>query len=199
MGLLTTFKFTGVISQPQISETINVEPVIWNMTRPSQSRPDHLRINNTITNVWNSDSISIQFDLNVSSYWEDEPTLGDHFLILLSWQAETKQGFVNLATVQFSGVDGETFLDIDESADWTVSHNLKTVEISDSFETNNPSITSHALGEPCECSLQTRLSWIFLDPNTADHHLTITTEIIYFNSTIFAKAILPIELSMLIE
>jgi hypothetical protein len=199
MGLLTTFKFTGIISQQQIKETINVEPVIWSFARPNRTGQYYVPMNNTITNVWNSDLITIQVDLKMSSYFEDEPTFGDHFFMLLRWQAEAKQGFVNIMTIQFTDIDEKAFLDIDEGDYWLVTQNLRIDSILDSFEIGNPQIIAHGIDGTSNYSLQTALYWMLFDQNRINHKLTITAEAVYFDAVSYRKVALPLQLEVVIE
>lgn len=203
VGVLVSVKLAGLLQEPlSAAQIINVDTVSWNMTRYiqlPQFYPRSYNVNKTVTNNFNQGSLIVNLTLFIDFYAEDlSPYGGDTLWVRLDGQV-AGNGSVKFLEINFSRIDDQAFLDLDEDSDHLSTSNLKIDMIKDSFDTDQPFIHSYGLNSLGDCSLQTRFWWIFQDPNSLDHSLTVTMQTTYFNGTDIVRVNLPIRLEIIVE
>ena len=66
VSLLATFRLTGVLPEPPKPETITVETVSWNMSRPS----DFTTVDERVENVYADDVALVRLGIFIGGYYE---------------------------------------------------------------------------------------------------------------------------------
>lgn len=202
-GVLTGLGLNSLLNKPAISQTINLDAVSWNMTRPCLLPGSLVFLSDMIRpieNVYADREISANFTVWLGIYEENSkyyPYTGyDPVQLRISPRATVEQGFVYSVTIRFSRVDGQACVNI---LDWPMDvNNLKINSLKDSSETEYPLIEASVVDDSKKCGLGILTYWVFLDENNKDHHLTLTLEIVYSNSTNFKKLIMPIDIEILL-
>lgn len=199
ISVLTTFKLTGIIPEPPNTETIEVDTVSWNMTRPAETMGF---VGKKAENHYNENLTKIGMYVHVTSYTENSEWLGDSTWFCVNASAHVEEGFVYSMFVGLSEMDPEAGLYILQIHPWPKMYNLKT-EGTDTTGTNSSEayIRAIALDQPADCSIEIVVSWFFLDTkqNNLDHHVTITVETVVYNGSAYKRIITPIEMNMLID
>ena len=196
VSLLATFRLTGVLPEPLKPETITVETVNWNMSRPSK----YVSIDEWIENSFSDSITSIGLRLHVSSYAENSIAHGDYLFFGIFVTGNVTEGFVQSVLIKFSLVDTNAFLDIVadlKDPDWVELHNLTIQAVRDSWRTNEPYIDAIAPNHTKNCSLKMRAYWQFFDENTVNHWIMVTLEITYFTGTTYRIVAIPIQLAVM--
>lgn len=197
VGLLVTFRLTGVLQEPLTPEIVGVEAVSWNVTRPTE----HNVISEKATNTYSIDSTYIEMNVAIYNYRENSASLpfggNDGLSIGLTATANVSSDFVHSAVVRFSHSDDNAFLDINEDPDVIFLRNVELQRIVDL----RPESYIEVLGvnRPDYCQLEMILYWVFFDKNNVDHEITVTLEVTYFNGTAYRKAVLPIQLGVFVR
>lgn len=199
VSLLATFKIAGIIPQPPNTETIEVDTVSWNMTRPTETMGF---VGKKAENRYDDNLTKIEMYVHVFDYMENSEGFGDCTWFSVNASAHVEEGFVHSMFVRLSEIDPEAVLTIPRNDPWLKMYNLKT-ESTDTTGTNSSEayIRATALNQPADCSLKIRVSWFFLDTdlNNLDHHVTVTVETIVYNGSAYKRIITPIKMNMLID
>jgi hypothetical protein len=200
IGLLTTFKLTGIMPESAtVAETIEVDAITWNMTRP----PDTVGFVGKKTENRYDDSLTkIEMYVHVFNYFENLEELGDCSSFSVNASAHVEEGFVYSMFVGLSEIDPEAVLIIPRSDPWLEMYNLKTESaVTTGSNSREAYIRATALNQPADCSLKIDVSWHFLDTkqNNLDHHVTVTVETIVYNGSAYKRIITPIKMNMLID
>lgn len=200
ISLLTTFKLTGIIPQPPtIANTIETETITWNMTRSSADCVELLEhVENRYCNT-----LSVTLDANVLYYFDNEagwPAWGnDYVKLLILTSANLSNGFIHSLKIGFSKTDSYAFLRIVEDPNSMELCNLKISQISDPATSENEAYFEAVnLNQPKNCSLSILTYWVFTDKNNANHWITVTLEVDYFNETKYERVVIPIQLGVLL-
>jgi hypothetical protein len=198
IGTLITLKFSGIIREPAPLETITVDPISWNMTRPSDS---NFNIGEKVWNTYANDEAAIRIDAHIAAY-EENPALD-------IWPFYGRDGFIlavysNLSVFQGAGVSMVVrFTPADENGtmyvntDSTIQSNASLTEIS-GFDINGNEAYYKAKVLNSPSCLVKQLYWAFNDPNNEDHRLDVVLEATYFENGIYKRIVLPIILQILI-
>lgn len=194
MGLLTTFKFAGIISQPQITETIEQPIVTWNMPSPDQHP---FLINRSLVNVYFDSVACINFSLFLWDYSTDVFISGDRIESLPSFSVSVSHGFVNSATIKFE-IDNYSWLDIieDPVGGMLSTENLHIISIEDGQGVLPSYVIAETINKPIHCLMELTVFWHLFDGTAYDHTLKSTLEVVYFDGQAYKKIILPIELEV---
>jgi len=195
VSLLATFRIAGIIPEPPIPQTITVETVSWNMSRPDHSKGINTWVNNSYSDV----SGHLVFGVCAIIYTENHQERGDTLEFRVSLEANTSDGFIRSVIIRFSEIDTQAYLDIMEDPDppWIELQNLSVKTIRDSRVTSEPYIEAIVLNQPKQALLSMVVFWQFGERNNMDHWVTLTAEITYFNGAEHQKVVIPIRLGVL--
>ena len=196
VSLLATFRLTGVLPEPLKPETITVEAVTWNMSRPSE----HVTINQKVMSSFSDSVALIKWSIHIGVYTDDSVLRGDYLDFRIAATANVSDGFVNSVDIRFSQIDTNAFLDIIadlKDTDWVQLDNLEIKAVRDSWWVDEPYINAIALDRPQQCFLRMAAFWKFLDKNELNHWIIATLEVTYSTETKLQKVIIPIQLGVL--
>lgn len=198
IGLLVTFRLTGILHEPLNPEVVMVEVVEWNMSRPMEKTD----ISDRIINFYDDDIVSVNFTTCIEKYheeWIGIPYSGcDVIRMTLVVATNVNEGYVHSIVIKFSQMDDNAFLDICEDPDWIELQNIQLQVIQDSYKIDEVYIQACTANRTNWCELRIIAFWVFSDENNMDHFMTITSEATYFNGTTYCKVIIPIQLKVYI-
>lgn len=197
VGMLTGLGLRGLLNKPAISQTINLDAVSWNMTRPANL----LVINKSLENVYADETILLKFSLYIWEYEENKPWIGENVEFIPRLVVNLTRGHVDFLTIKFSGIDNASHLDIIPGpiGSFLWVKNLQINAIEDSWKTSQPYVAATAVGKPKDCSIDITTFWIFSDKNSQDHMLTATLELVYFDGDVYKKVVAPIQFGVLLQ
>jgi hypothetical protein len=196
--LLVTFKLTGVIPEPQTPETTTLEPVCWNMSRPSD---DDILINEWTNNSYVDCGVAVVLGVHILKYYEHDPgppAEGNDYLSLrVVVTAEVDDGFVHSIVMTFSASDSYAFLGVLEDPSFMELRNAKLGDIHD-FGAGEikAHLKASCINQPENCSLSILSSWIFVEKEV-DHLITVSLEVTYYNGSAYERVEIPINLRVL--
>jgi hypothetical protein len=198
IGLLATFKLTGIIPEPPIiTETITAETITWNMTRPEEATGFAGRI---IENNYNVNGTNVRLSIHITSYLENEEQFGDCLWFSVNATATVQQGFIYSVNIRFSQTDENAFLLVSKQTEWIKLENLKITSLStEATYSSEAHLYTTGVNNPKTCTLENPVFWYFLDinENNLDHWATITLETTYFNGTAYRKVTMPLQIGVL--
>jgi hypothetical protein len=196
IGVLTTFKLTGIIPEPQtIAKTIEAETITWNMTRPSEVKTFH---DLAVENFYSDTIASISLGVHVDHYLENSEDLGDSLWVTINSTMQVQKGFIYSVCIRFSQTDDNAFLSIHKIPPWPKTYNLNIADlVTLGSNTQRAYASAIYVDQPEKSSLEIMVSWHFLDPNNMSHWITASLETVYFNGTAYRKVIMPIQLGVL--
>ncbi len=198
MGLLATFRLTGIIPEPPtITETVTAETITWNMTRPEEATGFAGRI---IENNFNVNGTNVRLSIHITSYLENSEQFGDCLWFSVNATANVQQGFIHSVYIKFLQTDQNAFLLISEQKEWLTLENLKITSLStEATYSREAHLYATGVNNPKTCTLTNPAYWYFLDvnENNLDHWTTITLETTYFNGTAYRKVTIPVQIGVL--
>ena len=197
MSLLVAFRLTGVLREPT-QETITVETVNWNMTRPTD--PIHV-VDERVKNLYTDGIVLVGLEARINLYLENSEFWAGFDVIewSISVNASLAEGSVESLIVSFTGVDEYASLDISEDPDHFKLVDVKVVDIEDWEWTlgKDSYLKAVSANQPKHIYLQFRTAWMFVDQNDKNHNISIILELTYFTGTINRRVVMPIELGVL--
>jgi hypothetical protein len=199
LSLLTTFKFTGLIGEPQTPKTINQQPVIWNMTRPSSNI---MNIGARVENVYVNEGIAIGIYVNVAWYVENpDSTIGPYFgrdgiCFVVDVNLSAQYGsYVSLA-IRFRPIDANAIAYVDN--DFIVKRDALVTDIEGiGVDTREAYIKAKILNFSSYLSAQ--VHWVFDDLNDENHAFNVILETVYYDGMTYQRIVLPVTLQTLIS
>jgi len=209
VSLLATLRLTGILPEPQL-RTITVDPVSWQMDRPS----GHVYINERVENGYTSDEVSAGIGVFISSYEEN----ARHIPYVYGYSGRDgvtfkpyinltfTQGLVESILIEFRLLEAEASIFVHserEESIYVISPPLKEYNTSvtnikwyaENLDT--AFIEAQALQSPC--GLETQVYWIFDDENDKGHQLEVMLEIDYFKGTMHQEITVSIVLEVLTQ
>lgn len=198
-GLLTAFKLTGMLSEPQEPETITLDPVSWTMERPSTVDTN---IGEKVENAYADSEVAVGIGANIAWYVEDPgPTVGPFygqdgviFVIYTDFSVFHGSGVSIVVKCHPTDDNATVYVGTELLAQYNVSvTGIKCFGNSAS----EAYVGTDILGSPCH--LKAQAYWVFNDQNNENHQLDLAFEITYFNGTTYRRLVLPINLQMLIS
>lgn len=201
IGSLAALRLTGVLEGPPTVETITVEAVSWNMSRPSRITT----IDEWTKNFYTDGKASVGLGVHIQEYIEnmlDWPSDGDDDIVSLRIvaTANLSQGFIYSVIINFSRTDTLADIVFQQTPSSMELQNLEIRKIRDlGASTREAYFETAALNQPKNATLSIIAYLIFLDANNADHWVTVNLETTYFNGTAYQKVIMPIKLGVLIS
>jgi len=203
ISLLATSRFTGILQEPLMPETIEAETVNWNITRPLLNSGDAVPLHKTIVNSYEDSSILTRFEVNVGAYYEDYaesffPFYGNDGLeIRLNATAEVTKGFVHSIAFSFSQQEGNATLEIWNDPKAMELYNVKLANLHDAWLIEETYAEFYGENQSQRCGVEIQVAWVFFDKNRMDQQIATTLELVYFDGTTYRKAVLPILLKVL--
>ena len=199
VSLLVTFRLTGVLPEPRTPETITVETVSWNMSRPA----DIVTIDEWVKNSYTENLASIDLSIHVQEYYEDDPDFpawGDDYVKLrVVGDINISDGYVHSLVIRFPKTDSHTTLYIERHPEAIRLDNLKLERIRGSATDKKEAyLETTSLNQPKNCSLKILSYWVLQDRNNLNHWITVTFEATYYNGTTWKKIEIPIQLGVLV-
>jgi hypothetical protein len=197
IGLLATFRFTGILPGLIIPETYTVETIEWNMSRSNKVTS----LDKTLTNLYNDGILSATFKVGVGAYYEgDVWGLGffepDRVIIRFDVAANITAGFIHSFVIRFSQVDANASLDVYEDDDHIVLHSVMLGAIHQAWVSDSGYIEAYAVNNRNSCNLTMFSYWIFYDDNNIDHNIIFSLETIYYNGAAYRKAVMPTQITV---
>lgn len=199
VGFLAVLGLTEVFQEPISIITVDVDPVTWQIERPSLGPDQSFSINQTVQNAYADGQISVAFSIRVLHYFEDfsEIPYGQHrdgvdFQINSSINA--MQGNVDTVLLKFLLLDSNAEVWV-STVEHLKVHNM-TVTATKYFGTDTAYIEAQVLASPS--SLKTQVDWVFSDDNSQDHSLRAMIEISYNSPEERQKLVVPIILEVVI-
>jgi len=196
VSLLTAFKITGIIPESQTPETMVVDAVGTNVTRPSQLTTFARWVENNY-----SDGVTfVALKVAIGTYHVGDPSYKpyDWLNLKIVATANTTQGFIHSMVIRFVRADVQSRINILTDSLLLIAYNLSIEKVKDRPITDASYITTVALGKPNNCNLTSCIDWVFTDARNQNHTLTITLETTIYNGTAYKKMALPIQTGVLI-
>jgi len=205
VSLLVTFRLTGILPEPL--ETITMDPVSWQMDRPS----DHVYINERVENNYASHNVSAMMGVYVTSYQENSRDIPfayghsrrDGVTFRPYINLTFTQGFVESILIEFRLLEADASIFVHSEREESIyvlspplkEYNSSVTDIKWYAENLDTAfIEAQALQSPC--GLETQAYWIFDDENDKRHQLEVMLEIDYFKGTTHQKITVPLVLQM---
>lgn len=198
MGLLATFRLTGIIPEPPtITETVTAETITWKMERPS-TLISFAEIK--VRNCYSDELASVDLEVSMANYRENSAQFGDCLCFSVSATATVQQGFVYSVHIIFSRTDENAFLLVSEQMEWMTLENLKIASLStEATYSREAHLYATGVNNPKTCTLENPVFWYFLDvnENNLDHWTNVTLETTYFNGTAYRKVVTPTQIGIM--
>ena len=197
VSLLATFKMSGVLTEPQTPETVILEAVTWNMTRPTSFFTVDELVNNS---YMDNDNRLLSAGVHFEEYFENMlgwPSDGDDDvqLVGIHISVSVSVGFVCSFVANFSDLDDHACVIFQTTASSMQLQNFTVKRIVNPL--TSACLWASANNQSKEASLSALVYWVFLDQNNADHWMTVDFEITYFNGTAYRRVIMPFVLNVL--
>jgi hypothetical protein len=198
ISLLATFRLTGILPEPPTPETITVDTVSWNMTRPS----DFVPIEEEVTNLYADGLFSGNVTIHLADFYENSGFFeyNDVLMFILTANVNVSEGFICSVSVRSLMVDEFSILKFKELVSgWIQLSHLELRRVADGSHLSPALLQTTAINNPKTCTLKMKPYWIFLDADNLTHSTTITLEVIYFDGTVYRQANIPIQLEVLLD
>ncbi|MEM4704134.1 MAG: hypothetical protein QXJ02_03615 [Candidatus Bathyarchaeia archaeon] len=188
LSFFVVFKFTGIIPEPSVAETITAETKTCNIERIKGAWTWMVAVENLFADF----SSSINFTVSVDTYSSPHfwyPSAQD-FCVFVT--ASVGTGFVNDILIQMrKGFNNTSMVDIIYDEDVIVAQNLTLVSVLDSGGGSEARLSAVGGRDTQSCLLKVPVDWIFLD-DTIDDNLTMTASVTFYNGTAYRRILLPI-------
>jgi len=195
ISLLTTLKLTGIILEPQQPETTTLEHVTWRMERPLGDMEFDEKIN---VNYLFDDMLSMDVNVFIHVFSEAWGFLDvDNLIFSLSLNLTSTQKHVSSIKITYEPITFNSTLFIGRNDCEIEKLNVTIKEMRNTGEYEDRAyVAFNVLNVPCY--LKTQCYWAFWNDNTKnyEHMLQIILEVVYFNGTVYKKAVVPIVLWM---
>jgi hypothetical protein len=204
IGLLTTFKITGMVREPAtVSETMTLEPVKWELERPDNI----IAIEDTVKSFYDDESISVNCSVFVYGYHDISEYASDYVSLSVNVTATLQAGFVDNVNI--------TFLeDYEDSAVWVPNaerdtkfyenlRNLSIVDWAQPFsrwwrlhDDVKAFIKADGINQPSNVCFWSPAHWILRSPRNQTHLMEVAVELVYFNGTVYKRLVQPYQLKI---
>lgn len=193
LSFFVVFKFTGIIPEPSVAETITAETKTCNIERASSLSNYRVYVNSFVDS-----SSFINFTALISTYFGHSGW---------DWTAYTYQSFCAFVTVNLeAGFVHEVLIKIRKSNNYTSkifvwsedgtlkkwAYNLTLQKLESAWSGSSEARIVAVGGRDTQsCLLKVPVDWIFLD-DTIDDNLTMTASVTFYNGTAYRRILLPI-------
>ena len=190
----SAFWLAGVLPEPPERETIAVEAVSWNMSRPSDYKPVEELVNNSYTDSGVSANLAVQ----VFEYYENHQGWAGFDVVwsMVLVNISVNDGFVESLIVDFTELDNDAALDIHDDMDRIEVVNLEIEKIVDWDWVfgRNAYIKTMSTNHSENAYLEFLFAWMFKDQHNVDHQLAVTLGATIFNGTAYQRIEMPIQM-----
>jgi len=198
LSLLATFKLISILYQPAtaiVSETIVLDTLKWEVERPA-----------SLYDVWDKiegrygdeDITILQHFLATSYDYSDICYRSPSFRLEANVTATVKIGYVESVSVVFRENNESALIDI--GPDWpynTKVENLSIIGVEDLK--SEAFINMSGTDRPSSISFWSEIYWALYSAYNQTHQLDITSEITYYNGTVFKKIVQPFQLKLVAD
>jgi len=202
MSLFVGLRLSGTLHETlTISETIDVDRIVWSMNRPSHI----ITIGNWVENLYSDDSVFINFSICLGEYIENQlgwPSDGDDDVIhfTLSATINVSKGYVHSSIIRFSEIDAHSIVYVETTKGATFSSNLKIEQFGlIGTSSHDAYVNSLHINEPNNALLTVRAYLVLTDEIAMDHQILATNEIHLFNGTAYWRINIPIQLEVIVD
>jgi hypothetical protein len=196
LSLLVTLRLTGVLPEPPTPETITIDAVGWDTTRPAFLK----RIDEWAENSYSQSAISASLKVHIDFYFENSLSWGglDGLMFIVYCNVNLSEGYLHSVTVEFTQIDNHAAIDIDagEELDHITATSLSVEKIVDFVLGKTGYLEATGVDRPKEVFLRFPAAWMFTDENNINHTLSATTTLTYFNGTTYQKVKIPIQMEI---
>jgi hypothetical protein len=201
MSLLTTFKLTGIIPEPQTPETITLKPIYWEMERPSYST----NVGEEIKNTYTDGGVTVEMGVFVAGYSKEHSFYDYDDLLEFSVFVNATQGAILSSMIKYYPVDENATILLFTDEHTLILRNATATEMN-KFGTNSSEayVAIKALNKPCY--IKSWALWVFQDKNFNYHQLRTAPvethqvhadlEVLCFNGSVYKKIVTPIHLEV---
>jgi hypothetical protein len=194
LGLLASFKLTGIIGGPVEPMTIMQEPVVWVMERPSKI----LGIGSRIEKTWLDGDLTIVMGVIVGYYGENDTELlypGEDGLGFKSYvNATAERSSIVSVVCALQPNDSNTVVSY---FPWTEEH--VDVVVKRSLGTKTKATYAIGRGTGMPYVLEMLNQGVFFDDHTESHRINVTYEITYTVASEYKKLITTFLLDILTD
>ncbi len=195
LGLLTSFRFAGVLPEPPTLVTLTTEPVGWQIDRPKMA----IHIDDLIRQPFINDEISLKTGFYVVGWTEDRfddavYSGRDGLEIEVFANAAMQSDFSSSLSIMFYPQDNGSFVWVRE--DFQIRDNI-TIANMRGIGTN--ASEAYVLATPTNrtTNFGAMAHWIFNNDDPEDHQLKIMFEFTYRNASVYKRVAVPMMLTML--
>jgi len=197
IGLLVTFRLTGIIPEPPKPEIFSAEAAYWSMDRPK----DICEIRQIVENVYMDNISYVSFKAFLFIYWENDPDWGsteDTIRLSIYANASVAEGFIEYCRLYFYEQGNSSLLWASQDSRMSTLVNLAELKTTSFRQDYLKAYTrTVAVNYPDHVSYShLGIVWIFLDKGDVDHQLEIVLEVTYRTRTTCKTINLPIEVDV---
>lgn len=196
VGLLVSFRLTGVLNEPSPVETVTVETVRFRMERPTYT----IGTDQQIQNYLEDGEISANFTVYAHFYNNFKSGYyapSDHVGIVVVATASVFQGFIESLYLNYTENSQTARVNFFEEHQLMIYQNLSILEYRDWMRGSWKAFLK-AAGEnsPTSIYLRKPVDWVLYSSFNQSHRLEMTMTVTYWNLTGHKELILPISLSL---
>ncbi len=204
IGLLTTFKITGIVREPAtVSETMTLEPVKWELERPDNI----IAIEDTVKSFYDDESISVNCSVFVYGYHDISEYASDYVSLSVNVTATLQAGFVDNVNITFweDYEDSEVWVPNAERETRFYEHlsNLSIVDWAQPFsrwwrlhDDVKAFIKADGVNQPSNVCFWSPAHWVLRSPRNQTHLMEVAVELVYFNGTAYKRIVQPYQLKI---
>jgi hypothetical protein len=196
--VLATLKFSGILPEPQQPETITLEAIKWEFTRPNQT----VDIFYVVEAFYNNDGLTASPEIHIWDY-VDRP-YGGYYYDSLYMEIRTNatvaisNGFVeNVYITLHKDNQSSIGLAIARKLDYD-AENLSLIDFSGASTWGSKAYFNlKGMGQPRSAYFSAGAFWLLPTPNSQTHWLNVSFELTYYNGTAYKKVIQPFQLNVI--
>jgi len=198
MGLLASFRLTGILSGPiAIAETITLETVKWESERPYTN----IDIKESIRGFYKNE-IELLSEISVDDYHSSSLEYGGSGYIALVVNVTThlQAGFVNSVSILLYEDYENSEINFFNVDTWPKFHaHVENLSIADYSHYQlgkglKAFIKMTSVNRPKGAHFDGPLHWILRSPQDRSHSLEVAIEIVYYNGSAYSKVVQPFQL-----
>jgi hypothetical protein len=181
-------------------ECLTAETVTWEIERPSEM----LDIHQVAENIYTNEEASLNLTVYVDGYDEQCGMYGGHDSLPMSVYVAAKvgNGFVKNVNIAFYNDTQPSQVDLFEWSELGQFENLSLIKYSHGWPSEQyvkASANLTGINNPSKVYFNAPTHWILRTANDKSHHLTVTSEITYYNGTAYKRVVLPIMLRVIAD
>lgn len=192
IGLLVAFRLAGVLRGPMaIAETITL-----GVNRKELERPyGPIDIGERLQSYYGVD-ISVNQSVYVDDYHHQAFRYGgsSYVSLLINVNASTAMGYVRDVNLLLHEDHEDSKLNFIDEDLMIQLENLSVTDLKDWAKEVSLNLTG--VNRPHSGYYRVPVDWVLLGPDNQSHQLDITSEVVYFNGTVYKKIIQPFQLTL---